>query len=526
MQRDAAVLFSKQRVSLRTSLLQLTENTYFEDQRIVTTPALDTVKDLAKNATVIPVYAELLADTETPVSVWLKLFENSAHSFLLESVTGGDVVARYSFIGGDPFMTFRANGSDWQLTGKINEKGSSDPIGKLRSIMKKFKPATVENLPRLSGGAVGYFSYDSIRLWEDIPDSNPGTEEIDEVFFGFYRDIVAFDNKEHKLLFISNIFTDEYTTIEEGYREAQFRLGTLMDSLAVRSTANTVKLSTAGGVHSNVEKEDFKKAVEKAKEYIVAGDIFQVVLSQRFSIDVDAKPFDLYRVLRTVNPSPYMYFLSLGEHSVIGASPEMLVRVENGEVEVRPIAGTCRRGKTDSEDDRLAAKLLADEKERAEHVMLVDLGRNDVGRVSKSGTVLVEDMMHIEKYSHVIHIVSNVKGQLKPEYDVFDALFSCFPAGTLSGAPKIRAMEIIDELEVSRRNIYGGALGYIDFHGNLDTCIVIRTILHKGNRANIQVGAGIVADSEPEREFTETVEKASALFAALGCAGEDIKGKR
>lgn len=485
-------------------------------------PDMETARALARNGNVIPLSAAILADTETPVSVWMKLFRDREGSFLLESVTGGDQVARYSFIGGEPFMTFRANGRDWEIAGKRSERGSGDPIGKLRELMAAYNPVRIEGLPRFCGGGVGFFTYDSIRLWENIPDGNPGDGTLDEISFGFYRDLIAFDNREHKLLLISNIFTDDHESFEDAYKEARFRIGNLMDRMAVRLSASTVSVKQIGDVSSSVPRKHYEQAVERCKEYIRAGDVFQVVLSQRFSVEVEADPFDLYRILRTVNPSPYMYYLSRGDAHVIGASPEMLVRVEDGTVEVRPIAGTRWRGKTDEEDEQLAAELLADPKERAEHVMLVDLGRNDVGRVSEKGSVHVENMMHIEKYSHVMHIVSDVKGRLRSDRDAFDALYSCFPAGTLSGAPKIRAMEIIDEQETLRRGLYGGALGYMDFGGNLDTCIVIRTIVYQGARAGIQVGAGIVADSEPSREYEETVHKAQALFTAVRDAGRIV----
>ncbi|MBD3314746.1 MAG: anthranilate synthase component I [Chitinivibrionales bacterium] len=464
---------------------------------------------------VIPVCKTILADTETPVSIWMKLFQNRPYSFLLESVTGGDRVARYSFIGGDPFLTFRADGDRWRIEGREKSNGTGNPILVLRELMRRYKGVHVEGIPRFSGGAVGYCAYDAIRFWEEIPDMNPKRDGLNDIFMGLYRTIVAFDNREHRLLLITHLFVDESTDLEAAYHEAEHTLGSLEDTLAIRLPSTALKIGDAGPVSSNFDKGQFETAVEKCREYIAAGDIFQVVLSQRFSVEVDANPFDLYRVLRTVNPSPYMFYLSCEDSSIIGASPEMLVRVEDRRVEVRPIAGTRRRGADEHEDERLTKELLADPKERAEHIMLVDLGRNDVGRVSEHGSVVTEEMMHIEKYSHVIHIVSNVHGRLRSDKDAFDALFSCFPAGTLSGAPKIRAMEIIDELEPVRRGIYGGALGYIDFCGNLDSCIVIRTMLYRDGVASIQAGAGIVADSVPSTEYQETVNKANALFSAI-----------
>lgn len=488
------------------------------------TPDRETARSLAAGGAVVPVYATVLADTETPVSVWLKLFRACRYSFLLESVTGGDNVARYSFIGGDPFMLFRANGSSWEVSGMRTERGERDPFGALRTLMSGFEAARVEGLPRFTGGAVGFASYDTVRLWERIPDDNQRVDELDELLFGFYRDLIVFDNREHRLLVVSNILPGEHDDFDQAYDEAVKRIRAAIGRLGERVPAAQVRVSQTGDIGSNMTREQYERAVERAKEYIKAGDIFQVVLSQRFSVKVDADAFDLYRVLRIVNPSPYMYYLACDDWSVVGASPEMLVRVEDGQVEVRPIAGTRRRGKDEHEDLALERELLADEKELAEHVMLVDLGRNDVGRVSGHGTVRVENMMHIERYSHVMHIVSDVIGRLRENRDCFDALGSCFPAGTLSGAPKIRAMEIIDELETQRRGLYGGALGYIDFGGNLDTCIVIRTILYNRGIAHVQVGAGIVADSVPAREYEETVHKASALFSAIGEAGRVIGG--
>lgn len=482
------------------------------------TPSLDEAKRLASNFNVIPISKTVFADTETPVSVWMKLFRDEKFSFLLESVTGGDSVARYSFLGGNPFMTFKSNNGQWEIKGPNPSSGLGNPIDALRSIFSSYNHALIPDLPRLTGGAVGFFSYDSIRLWEDIPDKNPKTDPLDDIFFAFYKDLIAFDNRKHRLVLISNIIIDIDTDIEQAYNNAVSTINKM--NACMKATLNTsdVNIRSFQEPQSNFKREEYEKAVDRCKEYIKAGDIFQVVLSQRFSMSVDADPFDLYRVLRVVNPSPYMFYLSLGENSVIGASPEMLTRVENGTVEVRPIAGTRKRGENSEEDEALIEDLKADPKEVAEHVMLVDLGRNDVGRVSEYGSVHVTDMMHIEKYSHVIHLVSNVQGKLRPDLDIFDALYSCFPAGTLSGAPKIRAMEIIDELEPVKRGLYGGALGYIDFSGNMDTCIVIRTIVYKKGTALIQAGAGIVADSIPSREYQETVQKANALFTAIKSA--------
>ena len=483
-------------------------------------PSLEEAKKLAAHGNVIPVCKTILADTETPVSVWMKLFRKEKYSFLLESVEGRDTVARYSFLSGAPFMTFSCRGKTWKVAGERQDGGEGDPLGALRKLMAAYTPVAVEGIPRFCGGAVGFFSYDAIRLRETIPDKNPKDDPLDDAFFGFYRDVIAFDNSKHRLLLITNLMLDKDTDVEKAYKDALYRLGGLEDRMAVRLQTSHLSVRPGAPPVSNFTQPAFEAAVEKCRDYIRAGDIFQVVLSQRFTVGVDADPFDLYRILRVVNPSPYMYFLNVEGTSVIGASPEMLVRVEDGRLEVRPIAGTRPRGKTADEDEKLIAELLADPKERAEHIMLVDLGRNDVGRVSKPGTVKVEEMMHIEKYSHVTHIVSNVHGELAQGSDSFDALFSCFPAGTLSGAPKIRAMEIIDELEPVKRGLYGGALGYIDWSGTMDTCIVIRTIVYRDKTAVIQAGAGIVADSDPTREYHETLQKASALFAAITRAAE------
>jgi anthranilate synthase component I len=488
-------------------------------------PSLNDIKEMAKRGNVLPVCNSILADTETPVTIWMKLFSDAPYNFLLESVNGGDTVARYSFIGGNPFMTFKSKGKKWEISGKHAQKGEGDPVAKLRELLAQFRSVNIDGLPPLCSGAVGYFSYDTIRLLEEIPDKNPGDPDLDEIFFGFYSDMVAFDNREHKLILITAIFTDETPDIDNAYKEACYRLGSLEDKLAVRLPSSLLSVCKVGEMSSNFSRNEYEAAVEKCKEYIKAGDIFQVVFSQRLEIPLETNPFDLYRILRTINPSPYMFYLSCKNYQIIGASPEMLVRVQNGIVELRPIAGTLARSKNDAEDAAIANRLKNDPKEIAEHVMLVDLGRNDVGRVSEYGSVRVEDIMHIEKYSHVMHMVSNISGKLKPEFDALDALFAGFPAGTLSGSPKIRAMEIIDELETVRRGIYGGTLGYIDFNGNLDSCIMIRTLLYKDKIARVQAGAGIVADSDPSREYDETMFKAGALLKAIKDADKISGGK-
>jgi len=481
-------------------------------------PSLEEIKAYRGNANVIPVCRSVLADTETPVSVWMKLYRGAAYNFLLESVEGGDS-ARYSFIGANPYTTFSARGQRWETKGERQMSGDTDPIGALRKLLADHKQADFKDMPRFHGGAVGYFSYDSVRIMENIPDKNPKDTDDADIFFGFYRDLIAFDNKKHRILFISNIFLDSGKDIDSQYKSAVGRIDSMMYGMDALKIPARISIKADGETSSNFKKEQFEAAVDKCKDYIKAGDISQVVLSQRFKIDAEADPFNLYRILRVVNPSPYMFYLSLDKASVIGASPEMLVRVENGIMENRPIAGTRRRGKTLQEDELLIKDLTSDPKETAEHMMLVDLGKEDVGKVCEEGSVKVDGLMHIEKYSHVMHMVTNLSGKLRSGCDALDALFSCFPAGTVTGAPKVRAMEIIDELEPTRRGIYGGALGYIDFSGNMDMCIVIRTIIYKDGAAAIQAGAGVVANSVPTREYQETVEKASALFAAIKEAG-------
>jgi anthranilate synthase component 1 len=488
-------------------------------------PSLSEVEQLSKQYTAIPVYRTILADTETPVSVWMKLCKGKKHNFLLESVSGVESIARYSILGAEPFCTFSARGSSWSFSGSVTLSGSDDPIGALREELKKYTSPSIAGQPQFCGGAIGFFSYDSIRLWENIPDKNPKKDTVDDIFFGFYKNLVIFDNRDHHIILLSNILTEHCADIKVGYDRACKDIDEMESAINMSMTYMPITVSTKGMPVSNTSREAYETAVEKCKEYIKAGDIFQVVLSQRFSVEVEADPFDLYRILRFVNPSPYMYFFSVGETSIIGASPEMLVRLTDGVLENRPIAGTIRRGKDDEEDERLIKELINDPKERAEHVMLVDLGRNDIGRVSEYGSVRVENMMHIEKYSHVMHIVSNVKGVLRSDKDMFDAIYSCFPAGTLSGAPKIRAMEIIDELEIVKRGLYGGALGYVDFKGNINTCIVIRTIVFNKGVAYVQAGAGIVADSVPSKEYDESVQKASALFSAIEKASQIRKSQ-
>ncbi len=485
----------------------------------MTQPDLETVKGLANGYGLVPISRTILADTETPVSAYLKIRARSPYAFLFESVVGGEKIGRYSFLGVDPFLIFRSRGRQVDIRDiKENQTRTfdGDPICELRRLLARYHAAHVQGLPRFTGGAVGYVSYDAVRLIENIPETVTDDLGLDDMLLLFFDTLLAFDNVTHKIHLIANVHI--HGDIDTQYQHAVARIDAL--DLALKQTVDvSLKSGTSScEISSNTSKKDYMAVVSRCQKYIVAGDIFQVVPSQRFAMDVTVDSVDIYRALRTVNPSPYMFHLNLNDHQLVGASPELLVRVENGVVQVRPIAGTRWRGKSEDEDQRLADDLLADEKERAEHIMLVDLGRNDVGRVSKFNTVRVTEQMVIEKYSHVMHIVSNVRGTLRDEVDMLDALFACYPAGTVSGAPKIRAMEVIDEMESTRRGPYAGAVGYIDFSGNMDTCIAIRTLVIKNGKAYVQAGGGVVFDSQPEAEYQETVNKASALFRAVEIA--------
>jgi anthranilate synthase component 1 len=424
-------------------------------------------------------------------------------------VEGGATLGRYSFLGCDPFLVCRYS------------KGQpADFLASLRATLKRYRSVTLPNLPPFTGGAVGYFGYDMVRTVEDIPDSATDDLGIDDAVLMFYKTILAFDHLKHQIHIISNLLVDESTApLEQQYHEAVEEIRRIERLLR---TPIEIPLLPSGKeaavVRSNIEKDAYLKSVGVAKEHIAAGDIFQVVLSQRFEVDLKISPFEIYRALRIVNPSPYMYFLKMPDTAIVGSSPEMLVKIRGREVLYRPIAGTRPRGRTEAEDESLARELLADEKERAEHIMLVDLGRNDLGRVCKYGTVKVEELMVVERYSHVMHLVSSLRGELTENADLLDTLMACFPAGTVSGAPKVRAMEIIDELETTRRGVYSGAIMYVDFSNNLDSCIAIRTLVARGNKGYVQAGGGIVADSIPENEYIETVNKSRALVRAIDLA--------
>jgi anthranilate synthase component 1 len=483
-------------------------------------PTLEEIREMAGEGDTIPVYKEILGDTETPVSAYLKVRGRDPYAFLFESVVGGEKIARYSFLGVTPFMIFRSRGRRITVEDRVRKETRTfegDPIAELRALTRRYRSVHIKGLPRFTGGAVGYVSYDAIRLVEAIPDATRDDLHLDEIVFLFFDTLIAFDNVRHRILLISNVLK-EGGGLQDRYDEARGRIEALEEALRFPVDVALRRGTGRCVVTSNMEKSDYLKKVARCKDYILAGDIFQVVLSQRFQTDVTVDPFDVYRMLRVVNPSPYMFHVSLDDVQLVGASPELLVRVEDGVVQVRPIAGTRRRGGSEEEDQALERELLADPKDCAEHIMLVDLGRNDVGRVSRFDTVRVTEQMTVERYSHVMHIVSNVRGRLKPGVDALDALFACYPAGTLSGAPKIRAMEILDELEPTRRGVYGGAVGYLDFSGNLDTCIAIRTLVVKDGVAYIQAGGGLVADSVPEEEYQETVNKSRALIRAIEMA--------
>jgi anthranilate synthase component 1 len=486
----------------------------------MTIPSFENVRKLADQADLIPVSRKVLADLETPLSAYLKVRAEGRYTFLFESVEGGEKIGRYSFLGVDPFLVFRSRGHAISVTDLRTQETReyvANPIDELRKLIGAHRSLHVAGLPRFTGGAVGYVGYDAIRLVEDIPDTTEDDLGLDDVVLMFFDTLLAFDNIQHVIHLISNVHVRS-DDLDESYDQAIRKIDALEASLKRPLTAPVNKGDGKCVISSNTEREDYLEKVEKCREYIVAGDIFQVVLSQRFETDITVGALDIYRMLRMVNPSPYNFHVELGDVQLVGSSPELLVRVEDGVVQVRPIAGTRWRGESEEEDQLLADDLLADEKERAEHIMLVDLGRNDVGRVSKFDTVRVTEQMTIERYSHVMHIVSNVRGELRDDVDALDALFAGFPAGTVSGAPKIRAMEIIDELEPTRRGPYAGSIGYIDFSGNMDTCIAIRTMIIKDGKAYVQAGGGIVYDSQPDYEYRETVNKAKALFRAVELA--------
>ena len=483
-------------------------------------PAIEAFRELAKGpGNLVPVYREVVADLETPVSAYLKI-ARGPHSFLLESVEGGERLARYSFMGTEPYRVIR--------TGAGQPDGEQDPLESVQAELDRFVPVEVQGLPRFVGGAVGFLAYEIVHYFEPrvpVPPVDP--HGLPESLFMFTNALLVFDHLKHRIQIVAYAFLEEGVNPDAAYEKAVSRIDELAERLAQPLTVATTLVEAdenraasrggqvMAGAGSNKSIADYHKMVDRSKEYIAAGDIIQVVPSQRLAIPVKSSPFDLYRSLRAVNPSPYMYFLHLDDFDIVGASPEMLVRVEDGVVDTHPIAGTRRRGVDAAEDDALEAELKGDEKERAEHIMLLDLGRNDIGRVSKPGSVRVPQMLEVERYSHVMHLVSHVSGDLRDDMTSFDALRACFPAGTVSGAPKIRAMEIIAELEGERRGSYAGAVGYFSFSGNMDTAIAIRTMVVKDGVAYLQAGGGVVFDSEPEFERLESLQKAGALIRAI-----------
>ena len=498
-------------------------------------PSFDEFSRKAEDGNLIPVYREILADMDTPVSAFRKI-DRGEYAFLLESVEGGEKWGRYSFLSSNPSLVFKAKGSTVEV---ITEAGiqshaiEKDVLEPLKAILARYRPVRTDGLPRFYGGIVGFLAYDVVRQFERLPAMTKDDLDLPDALFLLPDTLLIFDNVSHRIKVVSNVLIPEATPrrLREAYDAAARKIDEIIEALRRPLDVSQTKGRGAGELQpcSTMSHAEFIQAVQRAQEYVRAGDVVQTVISRRLSIKTTADPFDIYRALRIINPSPYMYYLRLGDFQVVGSSPEVLVRLEEGRIDLRPIAGTRPRGQSDAEDLAMEQELLGDPKERAEHIMLVDLGRNDVGRVAEVGSVTVSELMTVERYSHVMHIVSNIKGRLAEGYDAFDLLRACFPAGTVSGAPKIRAMEIIEELEPVRRGPYAGAVGYFGFSGNMDTCITIRTVVITDGTAHVQVGAGIVADSDPEREYEETMNKAKGMLKAIemaesgdlsiGCAG-------
>ncbi len=503
-------------------------------------PDFKEFKRLSKEGNLIPVYKEILADLETPVSALAKISDNfkEKYCYLLESVENGERLGRYSFLSSHPSFVFESKGKEikyYSPGGKYQKKIRGNPIDELKRLMETYKPVAAKGLPLFYGGAVGFVGYDLVRFIEDIPDVNPDDLNLPDCLFIFTNNILVFDHISHKIKVVSCVHLDDFLikgnkkdkkSIQKKYTEACRQIDEIIEKLRKRTPVfKKQKLSKVKKleIKSNFSKKEFKDIVKKAKKNIKAGEIIQTVLSQRLSVKINTDSFNVYRALRVINPSPYMFYLKMDKYCLVGSSPEILVRKQERMAELRPIAGTRKRGKNEQEDLDLIKSLLADPKERAEHVMLVDLGRNDLGRVCKYNSVNVTELMTIEKYSHVMHIVSDIKGLLKRNVDSFDLFCACFPAGTVSGAPKIRAMEIIDQLENVRRGTYAGAVGYFSFQGNMDMAITIRTILIKDKVAYVQAGAGIVYDSLPEKEYRETLNKAKAMIKAIQMAEEGFE---
>ena len=495
-------------------------------------PAFAEFKRLAARGNVVPVYRTILADLLSPVSAFLSLCPDCGRaadprtqSFLLESVEGGERIGRYTFFGINPFQTVTCRSDRITLRrGTHQEEETGNIFEYLRRIGARYHSVEIPGLPPFTAGAVGYLSYEAVRMLERLPPRVAPDVDLEDAAFMYFADLLAFDHVQHRLFLISNVLTEQGSgTLRAKYDGACRHLDHL-ESLLRRPLSLARPRPAKGSlrVRRNMSRQRYESMVERSKEYIRAGDIFQVVMSQRVEVPVRVPPFDIYRALRAVNPSPYMYYLNLGGSSVLGSSPEMLVKVSGRDVEYRPIAGTRPRGKSEEEDRKLEEELRADAKERAEHIMLVDLGRNDVGRVCEFSSVRPREIMFVERYSHVMHLVSQITGRLRPDADTFAALAACFPAGTLTGAPKVRAMEIIDELEPTRRGLYGGTVLYADFSGNLNSCIVIRTVFIKDKSAYLQAGAGIVADSVPAREYEESVNKSQAVLRAFELAEKGL----
>jgi len=485
-------------------------------------PDFKTFCQLARQGNLVPVYETYTADLLTPVGAYLRIARDAKYSFLLESVEGGETIGRYTFTGVDPEEVFRARGRSCTLESRGKKTHfDENPVEQLRRLTARYRPVRVPGLPPLIAGAIGYFAYDMVRLIERIPDTGRDDVGVDDCVMMFYLGLVAFDHVQHRVWVIRNVFTEGPGSLRAKYdaavREIR-RTRRMLEGPMPRQ--RSARRASPVRVGSNMTKSQFTGAVEKAKEYILAGDAFQIVVSQRLSAATRTDPFEIYRALRVVNPSPYLYFLKLDDVSVAGSSPEMLVKVQGRDAFYKPLAGTRPRGRNDKEDRELEAELLSDPKERAEHIMLVDLGRNDLGRVCEYGSVKVDELMEIESYSHVMHIVSSVSGTLRAEVGAMDALRSVLPAGTLSGAPKVRAMQIIDELEPVKRGGYGGAIGYLSYAGDLDTAIHIRTVVVKDGVAYVQAGGGTVAAAKAEYEYEESVAKSQAPLRAIALACE------
>lgn len=490
-------------------------------------PNIETFKKMTEEGNLIPVYREIMADMETPVSALFKL-SSKTYTFLLESVEGGEKWGRYTFLGSDPDVVFSVRKEDIVIRENGENrfhKHEGKPLKFLKDLMGRYRPVHVDGLPRFYGGAVGFLGYEMVRYFEKLPAEAVDDLQTDDALFLITDTLIIFDNVKHTIKVVACAFTEGRDDLDEVYEEALRKINALIEMLDAPMEKREISYNQNEDFHfqSNMTPEDYRTVVRRAKEYIVSGDAIQIVLSQRFQMENRIAPIDLYRALRYVNPSPYLFFLKLEDLILIGSSPEVMVRLEEKSAELRPIAGTRRRGGSEQEDRKLADELLNDPKERAEHIMLVDLGRNDLGRIAQIGSVQVNQLMVVERYSHVMHLVSNIQAQLSEDKDCFDVLEATFPAGTLTGAPKIRAMEIIDELEPSVRGPYGGAVGYFSYTGNMDFCITIRTIMVLDGKIFIQVGAGIVADSDPEAEYQETISKAEGMIKAIRIAASEFE---